>query len=48
MSGEITLILESDNRKLTTEVSGIHGDLLTGLSDDLGTSQNVNCGKPLQ
>lgn len=48
MSKEITFILEPDNGKLTTEVSGISTDELTDLRDDLGTSQNVNCGKPLQ
>lgn len=48
MNGEITLILESDNGKLTTEISGTPNDLLTGLTKDLGTSQNVNCGKPHQ
>jgi len=48
MSKEITFILEPDSGKLTTEVSGISVAVLTGLRDDLGTSQNVNCGKPLQ
>lgn len=46
MSGEITLILESDNGNLTTEVSGINTALLTELQEDLGKSENVNCGKP--
>lgn len=48
MSTEITFILEPDKGKLTTEVSGISTDVLTELRDNLGTSQNVNCGKPLQ
>ena len=48
MSKEITFILEPDSGKLTTEVSGISIEVLTNLRDDLGTSQNVNCGKPLQ
>lgn len=48
MSKEITFILEPDSGKLTTEVSGISTDELTDLRVDLGTSQNVNCGKPLQ
>lgn len=46
MSKEITFILEPERGKLATEVSGISPDLLTDLRDDLGTSQNVNCGKP--
>lgn len=48
MSTEITFILEPDTGKLTTEVSGISTDALTELRDSLGTSQSVNCGKPLQ
>lgn len=48
MKNEITFILEHDNRKLTTEVSVIRTDLLTDLREDLGTSQNVNCGKPIE
>ena len=48
MSKEITFILEPDDGKLTTEVSGLSTDVLTDLRDDLGTSLNVNCGKPLQ
>jgi len=48
MSKEITFILEPDNGKITTEVSGISTDVLTDLRYDLGTSQNVNCGKPRQ
>lgn len=48
MKNEITFILEHDNRKLTTEVSGIPVDLLIDLRDDLGTSQNLNCGKPIE
>jgi anaerobic ribonucleoside-triphosphate reductase activating protein len=48
MSKEITFILEPDTGKLTTEVSGMSTAELTDLRDDLGTSQNVNCGKPLQ
>lgn len=47
MKNEITFILEHDNGKLTTEVSGIPTDLLIDLKDDLGTSQNLNCGKPI-
>jgi anaerobic ribonucleoside-triphosphate reductase activating protein len=47
MSKEITFILEPDRGKLATEVSGISPDVLTDLRDDLGASQNVNCGKPL-
>ncbi|MBK6590106.1 MAG: radical SAM protein [Acidobacteria bacterium] len=45
MSQEITFILEPDNGKITAEVSGVSTDVLTDLRDDLGTSQNVNCGK---
>ncbi|HMT07902.1 MAG TPA: 4Fe-4S cluster-binding domain-containing protein [Pyrinomonadaceae bacterium] len=48
MKNEITFILEYDNRNLTTEVSGIPADLLIDLRDDLGTSQYLNCGKPMQ
>lgn len=48
MSTEITFILEPDTGKLTTEVSGISTDALTELRDSFGTSQSVNCGKPLQ
>lgn len=48
MSKEITFILEPDRGKLTTEVSTISKALLNDLRDDLGTSQDVNCGKPLQ
>lgn len=48
MSKEITFTLEPDNGKLTTEVSGISTDILTDLRFDLGTSQNVNCGKPVE
>ncbi len=48
MKNEITFILEHDNGKLTTEVSGIPTDLLIDLRDDLGTSQNLNCGKPIE
>ena len=44
MSKEITFILEPDRGKLATEVSGISPDVLTDLRDDLGASQNVNCG----
>ena len=47
MKNEITFILEHDNGKLTTEVSGISTDLLIDLRDDIGTSQNLNCGKPI-
>lgn len=48
MSNEITFILEPDSGKLTTEVSGIPPDALTELRNSLGTTQSVNCGKPLQ
>lgn len=48
MKNEITFILEYDNSNLTTEVSGIPADLLIDLKDDLGTSQNLNCGKPVE
>ncbi len=48
MSKEITFILEPDSGKLTTEVSGVSNAVLTDLRDECGTSQNVNCGKPLQ
>lgn len=48
MKNEITFILEQDAGKLTTEVSGIPTDLLIDLRDDLGTSQNLNCGKPIE
>lgn len=48
MSKEITFILEPDNGKLTTEVSGISSNVLSDLRDDLGTSRSVNCGKPIQ
>ncbi len=47
MRREITFILEPDSGNLTTEVSGMSTAVLTDLRDDLGTSQNVNCGKPL-
>ncbi len=46
MTKEITFILEPDSGNLTTEVSGMSTAVLTDLRDDLGTSQNVNCGKP--
>ncbi|QQS33552.1 MAG: 4Fe-4S cluster-binding domain-containing protein [Acidobacteriota bacterium] len=46
MSKEITFLLEPDCGKLTIEVSGISPDALTALRDDLGSSHNVNCGKP--
>ncbi len=48
MSKEITFILEPDNGKVTTEVSGISTEILTNLRSNLGVSQNVNCAKPLQ
>lgn len=48
MSKEITFILEPDNGKVTTEVSGIPAEMLTQIRSDLGDSQNVNCAKPLQ
>lgn len=48
MSNKITFILEPDSGKLTAEVSGIPADQLIDLRDDLGTSQNLNCGKPMQ
>ena len=48
MSKEITFILEPDTGKLTAEVSGIPADILIDLRDDLGTSQNLNCGKPTE
>lgn len=48
MSKEITFILEPDRGKLTTEVSGISTEELNDLRADLGTSQNVNCGKPIR
>jgi len=48
MSNKITFILEPDSGKLTAEVSCISADLLIDLRDDLGTSQNLNCGKPME
>jgi len=48
MSKEITYILEPDNGKVTTEVSGMPAEMLTQIRGDLGDSQNVNCAKPLQ
>ncbi|MGH9948890.1 MAG: 4Fe-4S cluster-binding domain-containing protein [Pyrinomonadaceae bacterium] len=48
MSNEITLILESDSGKLTTEVSGISNNVIADLKADLGTAQNINCAKPLE
>lgn len=48
MSNEITFILEPDTGKLTAEISGIPTDILIDLRDDLGTSQNLNCGKPTE
>lgn len=48
MRNEITFILEDDNRKLTTEVSGISTNLLIDLRNDFGPSQNLNCGKPIE
>ena len=48
MSNKITFILEPDSGKLTAEVSGIPPDQLIDLRDDLGTSQNLNCGKPTE
>lgn len=48
MSNKITFILEPDSGKLTAEVSGIPADILIDLRDDLGTSQNLNCGKPTE
>lgn len=48
MSKEITFILEPDNGKVTTEVSGMSAEMLTEIRHDLGDSQKVNCAKPLQ
>lgn len=48
MSKELTFILEPDNGKVTTEVSGMPAEMLTEIRRDLGASQNVNCAKPLQ
>ncbi|MBX3283631.1 MAG: 4Fe-4S cluster-binding domain-containing protein [Acidobacteria bacterium] len=48
MSNKITFILEPDSGKLTAEVSGISANLLIDLRDDLGTSQSLNCGKPME
>lgn len=48
MSKEITFILEPDIGKLTSEASGCSTETLAELCNSLGTSRNVNCGKPLQ
>lgn len=48
MSKELTFILEPDNGKVTTEVSGMSSEMLTEIRSELGDSQNVNCAKPLQ
>lgn len=47
MDNKITFLLETDNGKVTTEVSGISAQTLTGLRNDLGEAVNVNCGKPV-
>ncbi len=46
MSKQITFILEPDNGKFTAEVSGLSTHVLSALKSDLGSSQQVNCGKP--
>lgn len=46
MSKHITFILEPDKGKFTAEVSGLSPDALSALKSDLGSSQQVNCGKP--
>lgn len=46
MSKHITFILEQDKGKFTAEVSGLSPRALSDLKSDLGSSQQVNCGKP--
>lgn len=46
MNSELTFIIESDSGRVTVEVSKASKSLIHNLAADLGTGQNLNCGKP--
>lgn len=47
MSRELTFVLESDNGRVTVEISNSSKCMIAELEKDLGKGLNVNCGKPV-